>query len=461
MNDRIPPQAKELESAILGALMLEGSAYDKVSAILKPESFYLEANQRVYRVIQALNSKCQPVDVLTVVEELIGKGELEKIGGAGYVTNLTRSVVSSANIETHARKVTEKFIKREIIKMCMDIERDGFDESVDAFELLESAEKGIMQIGSSHVHGEMQDITTVMMKTLQQIEEYRKSGSSVTGIPTGHPMLDAATRGWQKGDLIILAARPSVGKTALALNIIRNASKNTPIAVWSLEMKSYQLGLRMISAESRILLNKLQTGHMSDFDMQSMYDGAIQNLINSKIFFDDSPNVTCSMVRSKARRLKNKEGVGLIIVDFLQLLKGSNKSNRNRDQELAEIAIDLKNTAMELDVPIIAISSLNRETEKRVGGKPKISDIRESGAIEYAADLIMLLYGPSEEEIEQDVSLMDKRYLRIAKQRNGMLLTVEYDFKSEIQLYEASMGTENHSKPISPIKRDYTGDNPF
>lgn len=458
---KVPPQAKEIEGAILGALMMERDAYDSISDIISPETFYVDAHQRIFRTIRKLESKNQPVDILTVVEELKTSEELDIVGGPYYVQNLTSSVVSATNIETHAKIIQQKFIQREIIRTCGELLSDAYEDATDAYTLLGDAEQKIMKIGEENMQGNMKGMDDVLMTTITKIEEWRRLGTAITGIPSGYAGLDHATRGWQNGDLIILAARPSVGKTALALNLIRNAALNqqkpTPVAVWSLEMKAYMLAIRMLAAESKIMLHKIQTGNMSDDDMRQLYEKGVQTLLSSKIFFDDSSHINLISLKSTARRMKKKYGIGLIVVDYIQLMKGT-EYTRNRDEEIGKVAIELKNLAMDLDLPVIGISSLSRETEKRLSGKPKLSDLRESGAIEYAADVVMLLYGNSEDEIKQNPTLTNKRYLKIAKQRNGFLVTEEFDFRNEIQLYEKINEVSGGSwKSV----RDNQGDNPF
>lgn len=458
---KVPPQATSLERAILGAIMLEKSAFDYVSDIITEESFYVDAHQRIYATIKKMQSVNLPVDQLTVVEELKKNEELELIGGPYFITQLTNDVTSTANIETHARIVQQKFIQRQIIKTCGELISEAYEDSTDAIELLETAEEKILAIGSDSFGSAMKGIDSVLVEAIEKIEEYRKLDTTITGIPSGYGGIDEATRGWQNGDLIILAARPSVGKTAFALNLIRNAALNSlkpvTVAVWSLEMKAFQLAFRMMAAESKTLLYKLQTGRMTDQEMGELYQKAIQTLINAKIFFDDSSTVKITELKAKARRLKKKNGLGLIIVDYIQLMKGD-KNNGNRDEIIGEVAIQLKNLAMDLNVPVIGISSLSRETEKSLG-QPKLSHLRESGAIEYAADVVMLLYGHTEEEVRQDASLKNKRYVKIAKQRNGMLITEEFDFKNDIQLYQKFNQFDNNN--WTPTVDHYQNINPF
>lgn len=439
---KIPPQAKEVEMAVLGAIMLEREAYDTAAAILKPECFYLDAHKTIFKAMKMLVDKSEPIDSLTMFGQLIAMKELENIGGAYYLSKLTDSV-TGANVDAHSRLIFQKYVARELISVTNELNSLAYDESQDIFELMSYAEKSIIDIGIKNIEGGMSHISKVVGDAASKIEEWMKNDDTITGIPCGFPGLDKATRGWQNGDLVILAARPSVGKTAFALNIIRNAAENekgkNTIAVWSLEMKAMYLALRMMSAESKTFLYRLQTGRISQDEMDQLYRNSIKILSNLSIYFDESSSVTLQSLSRKARQLKKKQGLGLIVIDYLQLMSGEEKAG-NREQEVAKISRGLKNLAQELDVPIIALSQLSREMgSKNITWEygPPISAIRESGAIEQDADVIMMLWGPSDGDIANDSSLEGRRRVRIAKQRNGVLVTEELDFKNEIQVFEA------------------------
>ncbi len=441
---KIPPQAKELEEAILGAIMLEKSVFDTVVEILKPECFYLEANQRIFRSMQSLASKSMPIDLLTVVEELKIKGDLEVVGGPYYVSRLTNSVVSSANIESHARIVLQKFIQRELIRISGEIIGDAYEDSTDVFDLLDDAESKLFEITNNHLRKNFDDIETVLMKTIQRIEDMRNREEDITGVPTGFPSLDKITYGWQATDLIILAARPSVGKTAFALNLARSAamnpSKPTSVAFFSLEMSSAQLVQRILSAESEIWLEKIARGKLEEHEMKQLYKRGIDKLSKAPIFIDDSAALNIFELRAKCRRLKNKHNVGLIIIEYLQLMSGQTDRNSNREQEISKISRDLKGLAKELQVPIIALSQLSREVEKRKEGNkmPQLSDLRESGAIEQDADMVMFLYRPEYYDItsnEMGESNKGETHVRIAKHRNGSLETIKLRALLHIQKF--------------------------
>ena len=442
---KVPPQAKDLEEAVLGAIMLEKNAFDTVAEILKPECFYVEGHQRIFRCMQSLAQKSQPIDILTVVEELRSKEELEMIGGAYYVTKLTNTVVSSANIETHSRIVLQKFIQRELIRISGEIIGDAYEDSTDVFDLLDDAESKLFEITNNHLRKNFDTIDSVLVKTIQRIEDLRHKNEDVSGVPSGYASLDRITYGWQSTDLIILAARPSVGKTALALNLARNAalhaSKPTPVAVFSLEMSAGQLVQRILAAESEIWLEKIARGKLEEHEMKQLYAKGIQRLGQAPIFIDDTPALNIFELRAKCRRLKNKHNIGMVIIDYLQLMSGTGENrNANREQEISKISRDLKGLAKELGIPIIALSQLSREVEKRKEGNkmPQLSDLRESGAIEQDADMVMFLYRPEYYDItsnEMGESNRGETHVRIAKHRNGSLETIKLRALLHIQKF--------------------------
>jgi replicative DNA helicase len=440
---KIQPQAKDAEIAIIGALMLENNAIDKVSDLLTPDSFYVTAHQKIYAAITELQKKHKPIDFITVTEQLKANEDLEIIGGPYELVKLSNSIVSTANIVNHAKIVHEKYILRKLISVSSEIISKAYEPETDPFEVVDMAEKYILNLSDAN-QSDVLHISTVMVNTLKKIDKWKASGSSITGIRSGFSDLDRATRGWQPGDLIIIAARPSVGKTAFALNLVRNAALNgSGVGVWSLEMKAPYLALRMLAAESDIILNKLQTGRLDDSDYRKLNEAA-GNLSKHKIFFDDANSVNLRSLKAKARRLKKKHDIGLIVIDYLQLMNGESKNNR--EQEIATISRELKNLAQELEIPIIALSQLSRDGVKGSSWDipPPISALRESGAIEQDADLILMLWGANESEKAGDISYEFKRRIRIMKQRNGMLMTCEMDFKNEIQLFKSIVDIENN-----------------
>jgi replicative DNA helicase len=441
---KIPPQAKDLEEAILGAIMLEKSAFDTVVEILKPECFYVEAHQKIYKAMQGLAIKSLPIDLLTVVEELKFREELDFVGGPYAVTKLTNAVVSSANIEAHARIVLQKFIQRELIRISGEIIGEAYEDSTDVFDMLDLAETKLFEITNNHLRKNFDDIETVLVKTINRIEEMRNRQDEMTGVPTGFPSLDKLTYGWQPTDLIILAARPSVGKTAFALNLARTAAlhptKPTGVGFFSLEMSSAQLVQRILSAESEIWLEKIARGKLEEHEMKQLYKKGIDKLSKAPIFIDDSAALNIFELRAKCRRLKNKHNIGIIIIDYLQLMSGSADRNSNREQEISKISRDLKGLAKELQVPIIALSQLSREVEKRKEGNkiPQLSDLRESGAIEQDADMVMFLYRPDYYDVttnEMGESNKGETYVKIAKHRNGSLDTIKLKAELHIQRF--------------------------
>jgi replicative DNA helicase len=453
---KIPPQAKDLEEAILGAIMLEKSAFDTVIEILKPECFYVEAHQKIYKAMQSLQIKNLPIDLLTVVEELKFKEELDFVGGPYAVTKLTNVVVSSANIEAHSRIVLQKFIQRELIRISGEIIGEAYEDSTDVFDMLDTAETKLFEITNNHLRRNFDDIATVLVKTINRIEEMRNRQDEMTGVPTGFPSLDRLTYGWQPTDLIILAARPSVGKTAFALNLARTAAlhptKPTAVGFFSLEMSSSQLVQRILSAESEIWLEKIARGKLEEHEMKQLYKKGIEKLSKAPIFIDDSAALNIFELRAKCRRLKNKHNIGIIIIDYLQLMSGSADRNSNREQEISKISRDLKGLAKELQVPIIALSQLSREVEKRKEGNkiPQLSDLRESGAIEQDADMVMFLYRPDYYDVttnEMGESNKGETYVKIAKHRNGSLDTIKLKAELHIQRFIEEEGGGDDFNP--------------
>jgi replicative DNA helicase len=470
---KVPPQAKDLEEAVLGAIMLEKNAFDVVVEILKPECFYVEAHQRIYKSMQSLANKSQPIDILTVAEELRSKDELEVVGGPYYVTKLTNAVVSAANIEAHSRIILQKFIQRELIRISGEIIGDAYEDTTDVFDLLDDAESKLFDITNNHLRKNFDTIDSVLVKTIQRIEDLRHKNEDVTGVPSGFPSLDRVTYGWQNTDLIILAARPAVGKTAFALNLARNAvmhaSKPTPVALFSLEMSAGQLVQRILAAESEIWLEKIARGKLEEHEMKQLYARGIQRLAQAPLFIDDTPALNIFELRAKCRRLKNKHKIGLIIIDYLQLMSGTGENrNSNREQEISNISRNLKALAKELAVPIIALSQLSREVEKR-GAKdgskmPQLSDLRESGAIEQDADMVMFLYRPEYYDIttnEMGENNRGETHVRIAKHRNGSLETIKLRALLQIQKFTeddgsgfGTTGLTGNWKPVSDVDGD-------
>lgn len=470
---KIPPQARDMEEVVLGAIMYEKSAFDRVSDLLKPECFYVHSHQSIFRAMQKLQQKNQPIDILTVVEELKNLQELDNVGGPYYVTKLTDSVVSSANIEAHAKVIVQKYLAREMIRITGETHQECFEDTGDVFMIITEHEKKITDL-SSGTHKSFIPQDEALIQSVQRIEELRNKADHITGIPSGFPEIDRITHGWQNSDLIILAARPAVGKTAFALQLARNAAMNSvktvPVGFFSLEMSIGQLNNRNLSAEAEIFLDAISCGNLDDEQMKTLYLKGIQKLAKAKIFYDDRGALNIHEFQSSCRRLKRLwlryfgTGDGVIILDYLQLMSGTGEQRGNREQEISQISRGLKQTAKELNVPIIALSQLSRDVEKRGGEKkmPQLSDLRESGAIEQDADLVMFMYRPEYYDSNNDEngnSTKGLTEIKIAKHRNGKLETIKLKARLDIQKFYGWDGDlpfpEQSWRPISlPYKDD-------
>ncbi len=435
IQGKLPPQATDLEEAVLGALMLDKNAVAEVIDVLHPDCFYKDSNQKIFKAIHTLFHQTQPVDILTVTQQLRKTAELEMAGGAYYITQLTNRVASAANIEFHARIVLQKYIQRELIRISSDTIRDAYEETSDVLELLDKAERNLFAIAESNIRKKYEDMHTLITKAIKEVEVAAKQDTGVTGVPSGFTDLDRVTAGWQKSDLIILAARPGMGKTAFVLGLARNAAVgfNKPVAFFSLEMSSIQLVNRLISSETEINTEKLRKGQLLDHEWQQL-NKKVTPLTNAPIYIDDSPALSVFELRAKCRRLKAEKKIELIIIDYLQLMVGGNDNNKNgnREQEISHISRSLKSIAKELEVPIIALSQLSRAAETRGQGKrPQLSDLRESGAIEQDADMVMFIYRPEYyglTETEEHEPTNNLAEIIVAKNRNGALKTVNLKF---------------------------------
>ncbi len=432
---KLPPQAVDLEEAVLGALMLEKDALTTVIDILKPESFYKETHQLIYEAILQLFDNSEPIDLLTVTNQLRKMGDLEKIGGAYYISGLTQRINSAANIEFHARIVSEQAIKRELINIASEIETEAYEDTTDTFVLLDKVEQRIFGVSEANIRKNYADMRSIMREAISDLESKKLRKDGLTGVPTGFNALDRITSGWQKSDLVIIAARPGMGKTAFILSAMRNAAVDFghSVAIFSLEMSAVQLANRLISAEAQLESEKIKKGNLADYEWEQLYHKTT-GLTEASIFIDDTPALSIRELRSKCRRLKAQHNIELIVVDYLQLMSGDSSKNAggNREQEIASISRAMKNLAKELDVPVIALSQLSRAVESRGGDKrPQLSDLRESGSIEQDADMVMFLYRPeyygfSEDENGQPVQGTGE--VIIAKHRNGALDTIRLKF---------------------------------
>jgi replicative DNA helicase len=428
---KLPPQAPDLEEAVLGALMLEKGALNAVIEFLKPEHFYVEAHQHIYSAIVTLFKGSEPVDMRTVVNQLRKEGKLELVGGAFYIAELTAKVSSAANIEYHARVIIEMAIKRSLIQIASQIHHDAYEDTTDVFELLDRTEQAIFEISDSNLRKNYDTMKNLMYRAVQELQKLKEHKDGLTGVPSGFTDLDRLTSGWQNSDLIIVAARPGMGKTAFVVSALRNAAVDfkRPVAIFSLEMSSVQLVNRMISAEAELEGEKIRKGQLADFEWQQLVHKTAQ-LAQAPIFIDDTPALTILELRAKCRRLKAEHDVQLIIVDYLQLMRGD--TGGNREQEIASISRALKGIAKELSVPVIALSQLSRGVETRGGDKrPQLSDLRESGSIEQDADLVIFLYRPEYYGITQDENQNPTTNLAeviVAKHRNGSTGKVNLKF---------------------------------
>lgn len=429
--DRTPPQNIEAEQAVLGAIFIEPEALTVATEVLIPEDFYRSSHQKIFSAMLKLNDLGKAVDVITVTEELSRANQLENCGGVSYLMELANSVPTAANIEYYAKIVEEKSLLRKLIRTATDIAQDGFTREDEVDGLLSEAEKRILEVSNRSNGGAFQNIKDVLVTAYDNIEQSTNREGDVTGIPTGFADLDKMTAGFQRNDLIIVAARPSVGKTAFALNIAQNVATKTDenVAIFSLEMGAEQLVMRMLCAEGNINAQNLRTGQLTDDDWKKL-TMAMGSLSNAGIFIDDSPGIRVGEMRAKCRRLKQEHGLGMILIDYLQLIQGNGgKGSENRQQEVSEISRSLKALARELQVPVIALSQLSRGVEQRQDKRPMMSDIRESGSIEQDADIVAFLYRDDYYDKESE----NKNIIEIiiAKQRNGPVGTVQLAFAKE------------------------------
>ncbi|HTF06403.1 MAG TPA: replicative DNA helicase, partial [Bacteroidia bacterium] len=401
---------------------------------LQPKSFYREAHGRVFSAIQNLFQRSEPIDILTVTQELKRTGELEIIGGAYYISQLTNRVASSANVEFHARIISQKYIQRELIRISSDTIREAYEDTADVFDLLDHAERNLFSVVEGNIRKNYDKMSSLISQAMIQIEAAKNQKTGVSGVPSGFTDLDRMTSGWQNSDLVILAARPAMGKTAFVLSLARNAAVDfqRPIAVFSLEMASVQLVQRLISAEAELPAEKLKKGQLVDHEMQQLHV-KIGKLSEAPLFIDDTPALSIFEMRAKCRRLKAQHDIQMVIVDYLQLMTtGSDNSRGNREQEISTISRSLKSIAKELNIPVIALSQLSRAVETRGGDKrPQLSDLRESGAIEQDADMVLFIHRPEYYGFTQDAEGNATNGLAeiiIAKHRNGATGSVNLRF---------------------------------
>ena len=437
---KIPPQNIEAEQSVLGGILIENEAIHKVMEVLIPDDFYREAHQKIYGSLLDLSERDEPADLITLTNELRKKDQLDSIGGASYVTSLIDTIPTAANIEYYARIVKEKAVLRKLIESATEIVTQSYEDRQDVEGLLDEAERAIFQIAENRVRPSFYPIREIVKNSFKTLEKLYEKKELVTGVPSGFKNLDMRTAGFQPSDLIIVAGRPSMGKTAFCLNVAQHTSieKRTPVVIFSLEMSKEQLVIRMLCSEAHVDGSRIRTGFLSESDWPKLTLAA-GNLSDAPIFIDDSAALTILELRAKARRLKGEHGLGLIIVDYLQLMRGRTRVE-SRQQEISEISRSLKALAKELNLPVIAVSQLSRSPEIRTDKRPQMSDLRESGAIEQDADLILFIYRDEVYNRSEDNPNRGKAEVIIGKQRNGPTGKVTLTFLDKFTAFKSYYG---------------------
>ncbi|RNC73284.1 MAG: replicative DNA helicase [Desulfuromonadales bacterium] len=442
---KIPPQSIEAEMSILGGVLLDNEAMNRAMELIEAEDLYRESHRKIFRAMVELSTRNDPCDMITLSDQLRRTGELEEVGGGAYLATLVDYVPTAANIAYYCKIVKEKSITRRLITAATDIVTKGYDEETGVEDLLDDAQRTIFEISDNKLRPAFTPVKTILQDTFKHIETLYEKKEHVTGVPTGYYDLDKMTAGFQRGDLIIIAGRPSMGKTAFALNVAQYAAAHADppaaAAIFSLEMSKEQLVMRLLCSESRVDASRLRTGHLIDTDWHKLTHGA-DKLSKAKLFIDDTPAIPVLEMRAKSRRLKAEHGLGLIVVDYLQLMRGGPRVE-SRQQEISEISRSLKALAKELDVPVVALSQLNRSLESRTDKRPMMSDLRESGAIEQDADVIMFVYRDAvycDDCKKRDGSCTKEHdkaaEIIIGKQRNGPIGTVNLLFNGEFTKFE-------------------------
>lgn len=428
--DRVMPHNQEAEQSVIGAIFLEPQALVTASEVLVPEDFYNAAHKLIFETMLTLNDQRTAIDTVTIAEELSNKNLLDDVGGITYITELASAVPTAANVAFYASIVAEKSVLRRLIRTATKIVEDGYTREDEVAELLGEAEKQIMEVASRKNSSDFKHIKGVLVETYDHVEQLQNRQGDITGIPTGFRDLDKLTAGFQRGDLIIVAARPSVGKTAFALNVAQAVGTKTDenVAIFSLEMGAEQLVMRMLCAEGNIDAQVLRTGALTTEDWGKL-TLAMGALSRAGIYIDDAAGIRINDIRAKCRRLKQEHGLGMILIDYLQLIQGPGKAGQNRQQEVSDISRSLKGLARELEVPVIALSQLSRGVEQRQDKRPMMSDLRESGSIEQDADIVAFLY--REDYYDKETEDANTIEIIVAKQRNGPTDTVKLAFKKE------------------------------
>ena len=460
-DGKIPPQAIDLEEAVLGAMLIDEKGVNEIIELLSPEVFYKRSHQLIYESIERLFRESEPIDLLTVSADLKKKKNFEQVGGDFYLITLSQKVSSSAHIEFHSRIILQKYIQRKLITISNEIIQKSYNESTDVMDLLDEAESKLYDVAQGNIKTSTESAQNLVIRAKNRIEEIAKQ-EGLSGVSTGFDKLDKLTSGWQPSDLVIIAARPGMGKTALALSMARNISvkQDIPVAFFSLEMSSVQLITRLISSETGLSSDKLRTGKLADHEWQQL-NIKVSDLESAPLYIDDSPSLTIFELRAKARRLASSHGIKLIIIDYLQLMNiGSSNKAGNREQEISTISRNLKALAKELDIPVIALSQLSRAVETRGGTKrPILSDLRESGAIEQDADIVSFLYRPeyygiTEWDDEMKTPSEGQGEFIVAKHRNGALDSIKLKFIANLGKFEDLGGYDSPFEFQSKLNPD-------
>ncbi len=435
---RVPPQAVEVEMSVLGAMLIEKEAIARALDLLTEDAFYKEAHRLIFQGMIALFDRSEPVDLVTLTEELRRRGVLEKVGGSYYLTELTNRITSAANIEYHAKIVLEKALMRQLISSSNEISGRAYEDSEDAFDLLDEAEQKIFKISEQHLKRSFISMNQALHQTMEMLESIHGKHSGITGVPTGFTSLDNILGGFQKSDLVVVAGRPAMGKTAFVLSAARNAAVEyeVPVAFFSLEMSAQQLVLRLVCAEARVDQHKVRTGRLPE-DQWQYLSTRIGKLARAKLFIDDTPSLGILELRAKARRLKAEHNIGMVVVDYLQLMQGP-KGLDSREREISAISRSLKALAKELDVPVLGLSQLNRAVEARSDKRPQLADLRESGAIEQDADVVAFVHRPEAYGIKEEggESTEGIAEIIVGKQRNGPVDTARLSFIKSYARFE-------------------------
>jgi len=450
-----PPQAIDIEEAVLGALMLEPNAISDIIDVINPECFYKESNRKIFSAIASLASKHAPVDIFTISEELKNLGDLETVGGTVYLSQLSMKIGAAAHIDYHAKILLQKYIQRELIGISYEVQRDSFDDNISVDDLLDTTQQKIFTLSDRNMKRDTQAIQFVISQAIDDLQSTQLREDGLSGVPSGYTSIDRVTLGWQPSDLIIIAARPSVGKTAFVLTMARNMSvdHNVPVAFFSLEMSSLQLAKRLMISETGLEPDKIKGGKkLADYEWEQL-NSKLNQLVKAPLYIDDTPSLSIYEFRSKARRLVANAGVKMIVIDYLQLMTGPPELKGMREQEVSAISRSLKSIAKELNVPIIALSQLSRAVETRGGAKrPQLSDLRESGAIEQDADIVMFIHRPDYYGLtDENPEMKGMTDIIIAKHRNGEVKDVQMRFRSsEVKFVDVT----DSALSFDPFARD-------